>query len=104
MTGNRTLSHKGEKETLAVVNNKNATTHSFTLQITINRMGYLCKQAYLVLREVGGKFGPNVIKEIEELRNTYTNVVVVPSASGKMERKHVENWYKTCLKPELTGM
>ena len=62
MTSARTISIKGEKETLALVQNKNATTHSYSIQAFINSNGYCAKKLFIVLQEKGGKFGP-LVKE-----------------------------------------
>ena len=74
MTSGRTLSIKGEKETLAFVQNKSATTHSYCIQAFINANGYCAKKLFIVLQEKGGRFGPLVKQQMD----TYLppNVVV----------------------------
>ncbi len=60
MTTGRTLSHLGEKATEASVTSLHATTHSYTIQPTINLDGKLLSPLFLCLQEPDGKFGPRV--------------------------------------------
>ena len=101
MTSARTISIKGEKETLALVQNKNATTHSYSIQAFINSNGYCAKKLFIVLQEKGGKFGPLV----KERMQTYMppNVVVKCSSSGKLSNYLIEKAFAEVLKPETYG-
>ena len=101
MTSGRTLSQRGEKETLAIVQNKSATTHSYSIQAFINSNGFCAKKLFIVLQEKGGSFGPLVRQEIE----TYMppNVLVECSSSGKLSNYLIEVAFTLVLKPETYG-
>ena len=55
MHSTRTLSHQGEKITLARVKSKNSTTHSYTIQPMISLAGQLVGPIFLCLKEPKGK-------------------------------------------------
>jgi hypothetical protein len=59
----------------------------------------------VVFQEIKGKFGVKVVKEVEKLIDIYSNVVPVPSASGKVCKEHIAKyvWYEECFLPILNG-
>lgn len=53
---------KGAKHVESLVVATNSLSHSCTLHVHINKSGFLSSNFYLCFQEVGGKFGPNVLK------------------------------------------
>jgi len=60
----RTLDFLGVKAVPSVVQNKNATTHSYTVQPSINADGELLEPTLLVLAEPHGEFGERVAQRM----------------------------------------
>ena len=61
MRSGRTLAIKGVKDVKIVVQNINATRHSYTIQPTVSMTGRLLSKFLLILKETtGSEFGPNV--------------------------------------------
>lgn len=86
-TENRTLSYKGEKETLATAKSpRNLVTHSYTAQYTINMDGKIVGDVFVCLQEASGRLGPIV----EETLIPVPNVTLTCSTSGKMTRSLCE--------------
>jgi len=56
----RTLQVQGVKSVDRVVQSVHSTTHSYTIQPTMNADGEFLSPLLLVLQEPGGEFGPNV--------------------------------------------
>ena len=52
---NRTLSYEGEKVTMACVRSKNATTHSYVIQLMISDAGKLIGSLFLCRKEQKGR-------------------------------------------------
>jgi hypothetical protein len=100
----RTLSHTGEKDTIGTVQNKNATTHSFTVQPTITMSGKCYEKLLLCLRESSNEFGPIVKKQIEEVLKFCKNIRVVCSRSGKMNSYLVNDRAKNLFNSPNSGI
>lgn len=91
---NRTLSFLGEKDTQVVIQNKNATTHSYTIMPMLSMDGRLRKPLYICLQETtGNEFGPIVQGRLPN----YPNVYVKCSKSGKMSSDKMQEWAQFCL-------
>jgi hypothetical protein len=93
----RTLSHKGEKVTVASVRSTNATTHSYTVQPTITLDGHVLSPLYLCLKEPKGHMSENIRSHLFKT----SNVVVTCSSSGKLTTSLVEYWRDHVLLPSL---
>lgn len=63
MHSTRTLSHQGEKFTLARVRSKNSTTHSYTIQPMISLAGQLVGPVFLCLKELKGKMSDSKLTD-----------------------------------------
>ncbi|XP_024940097.1 uncharacterized protein LOC112494251 [Cephus cinctus] len=96
----RTLSFRGEKDTLQSVKSISNTTHSYTIQPIITASGKLLSPMLICLQETtGNEFGPRVSLEI--IKNTPNNLIVVCSKSGKLTKEHVKKWLAGCLIPQI---
>jgi hypothetical protein len=88
----RTLAEEGEKQVQCVVQSVSSTTHSYTIQPLISADGRLLSPLYLVLKEKGGEFGPNVKKNLFKADNVH----VEASSSGKLTTgKHIHKYFQT---------
>lgn len=76
----RTLAEKGSNKVECVVQSVSATTHSYTIQPTINANGKLLSPLFMVLKEAKDEFGPRVEKDLFRPENVY----VTASKSGKL--------------------
>lgn len=99
ITNKRTLSFKGERDTIVGVNQRSKTTHSYTSQPMITREGRTMGKLLLCLREQSGDFPETKFDEIKALERRYRNIHVVASKSGKMSKKLMEVWVKEVLIP-----
>ncbi|EFN77720.1 hypothetical protein EAI_08664, partial [Harpegnathos saltator] len=93
----RILARKGTKKVQTVVQSLSSTTHSYTIQPTITADGRLLSPLSIVLKEVGGIFGPRVQENIFKARNIYT----MASKSGKLTSQHVKTWLKDVYFPNV---
>ena len=93
----RTLSYRGEKTTLATVRSRNASTHRYTVQLTISMSGKIVGPIYVCLKEINGELSDNIKANLPQMKN----VVVTCSASGKLTTSLVEYWRDKCLIPSL---
>ena len=93
----RTLSYKGEKDTVGSVRSTNATTHSYTVQPTITLDGHLLSPLFLCLQEPKGPMSGNIRTNLFKA----TNVVVTCSSSGKLTTSLVEYWRDNALLPSV---
>ena len=65
MVSNRTYERVGTKIVLAKVVDSSATTHSYSIQLNVNKNGELGKILYICLQEItGNEFGPNIKLEV----------------------------------------
>lgn len=85
----RTLAFKGTKEVAAVVQSKSSMTHSYSIQITSSADGSLISPLYIVLQERNGEFGSRVQRDMF----TAQNIFIQASASGKLMKSHLLNWF-----------
>ena len=90
----RTLDFRGVKHVLAVCEQINLTTHSYTIQPIISATGKFVSPLFVVLKENNDKFGPMVRNE---LRDIPSNVYVTCSTSGKMTKAHLKEFYNKVL-------
>jgi len=100
IAGTRTLSHKGEKLTLAFARSPtNAVTHSYTVQYIINLAGNIVGDVFLCLQEKSGRFGPQVEANIFHA----PNVTLSCSVSGKLTSSIFSYFVEKVLKPSVNG-
>jgi len=69
ITSSRTLSHRGERSTFGQVQSINSTKHSFTAMVLISADGKLADKTLLCLREIGGRFGPEIERRLYRPHN-----------------------------------
>lgn len=100
----RTLSNKGERDTLLEVDSSNKNTHSYTGQPMITRDGKVVGKLLLCLREEKGSFGPRVAPQVREMEQRFGNVRVYASKSGKMSRALIDDWRREVLRPAMENM
>lgn len=93
----RSLAIKGTKKVESVVQSISATTHSYTIQPTVSADGRLLSPLFIVLKEVGGTFGPRVQETIFRA----SNIFVTSSASGKLSSHHFKTWLKEVFFPNV---
>lgn len=96
----RTLSDKGEKITLLMVQRENAITHSITVMPVFNESGIFGK-LYICLKETSNVFGPLVKRQIEELETKFPFVKIVCSTSGKLSSALMKLWVSDVFVPTL---
>ena len=96
----RTLSNKGERNTLGNVQSIQATTHSYTVQILLSKSGEL-GDVYICFQERNGTFGPHVRQSISQAQMRFANTYIDCSRSGKMEKRNIVNWVKHVLNKKL---
>uniref|UniRef100_A0AC35GHL9 DDE-1 domain-containing protein n=1 Tax=Panagrolaimus sp. PS1159 TaxID=55785 RepID=A0AC35GHL9_9BILA len=89
MISGRTLAFKGEKRVETVCQNKNATTHSLTVQPLLNASGKLCLPVLTCFYEPAG--APQCFQR--DL-SPYKNLKCVWTTSGKMNKEIMKNWMK----------
>lgn len=97
----RTLSWRGERDTIVNIDQKNRMTHSYTSQPIISRYGQPIGKLLLCLKEDSGKFGPEIAKRVKELETKLGNVRVYASSSGKMSKELMLNWIEDVLRPAI---
>jgi len=91
----RTLSFKGEKDTLAVISSHNANSHSYTIMPLLSMSGKLEGKLLVCLQEPKGIIGPRVSEGLEVPENIY----LLASKSGKMDKALMKRWINDCLEP-----
>lgn len=96
---NRSLSYRGENNTVASVRSINATTHRYTIQPTTILSGNLVGPVLVCLKELGGRMSERIKSNLPVLNN----VVVTCSSSGKLTTSLVEYWLSTCLAPSISA-
>lgn len=97
----RTLSNKGERDTILLAGSMNKQTHSYTSQPMISRSGQTVGRLALCLQEVGGKFGPRIEQKVRQLEASYRNIKLYSSKSGKMTSELMADWTRDVLLPAL---
>ncbi|CAF1957583.1 unnamed protein product [Rotaria magnacalcarata] len=91
----RTLTYKGEKTTVGVIQSHNAITHSYTIQPMISLAGHVVGPIYLCLQEPSGRFGERVKENLFRANN----VIVTCSKSGKLDTTLVQCWFDHVFLP-----
>lgn len=81
----RTLDIRGSKTVDATVIAKNKTTHSYTIQMTINAAGKFVGPLFIVLQESKGEFGPIVMQKVAKLSTPH--LFIRCSTSGKSTKQ-----------------
>lgn len=94
MTSGRTLAFQGEKKVTAIVQSKNATTHSLTLQPLIAANGKLCLPILTIFYEPSGP--PQCFED--DLRR-YKNLRCFSTKSGKATTELMKIWMKEIFLP-----
>lgn len=97
MTSDRTLSFQGERDTVALVDQANKATHSYTIQPLTSRDGRAVGRLLICVQERNGVFGPRVRETVERLERQYGNIRVVASQSGKMSTDLMHIWLNEVL-------
>lgn len=100
----RTLSWRGERDTIVNVDSKNRITHSYTSQPMVSRDGMTVGKILLCLQEPGGSFGPIVGPRVRALERKLGNIKVYASTSGKMSRDLMVSWIDEVLVPAKQEM
>jgi len=99
LNSNRTLSHIGEKLTMAsVISPTNASTHSYTCQYVISLAGTIVGNVFLCLQEKTGRMGDRVKKNLFPA----TNVTVTCSSSGKLTTSLYEYFLDNIIVKNMT--
>jgi len=99
INSSRTLSYHGDKITLATVRSKNASTHSYTVQLMISLSDKLVGPVLLCLTEPTGKMSDNIKNNLFKA----DNVVVTCSASRKLTTSLVQYWSENVLVPPIAS-
>lgn len=86
--GARTLSFLGEKNTEAIVQSVNATSHSYTIMPLISIDGKLHSPLMICHREASGQFGPQVHANLPKP----PNMSIHCSKSGKLDKNLVKTF------------
>lgn len=94
----RTLSIKGEKDTLGLVVSHNANTHSYTVMPLLSMSGKFIGKLLICLQEPQGYLGPIVKKNLEVPSNIY----LVASKSGKLDKTIMKKWITDCVAPYIS--
>ena len=95
---NRTLTFKGEKIVEARVADKNACTHSYTIQVHISKAGTLGKNLFINFQENKKKnkrpgFGPRIRETLDNVLECCKNIKVTCSTSGKFTTTIMQYWF-----------
>ena len=101
MASPRSYAEQGCKDVLSTLISQNSFTHSHTVQYHISKAGLMGKKLLIVFQELKGSFGVRIQEEMNFCMQVFPQVVVLASQSGKMGKKHVEEWFDRVFKPEL---
>jgi len=91
----RTLSFKGEKDTVGLLTSHNANSHSYTIMPLLSMSGKLEGKLLVCLQEPKGIIGPRVSETLEVPENIY----LLASKSGKMDKALMKRWINDCVEP-----
>lgn len=94
VSSGRTLTIRGTKKVVRVVQRPNATTHSYTVHITLNASGYLPEKLPTVLYEPSG-----IPRNFEQERENYDNLHIYWSRSGWMGKEIAKQWMSDLFLP-----
>lgn len=81
------LTTQGIKTVETIV--QSAITHNYTIMPIISASGQLQSPLYLILKEVGGSFGPCV----EETLFRPANFFIAALKSDKLTTQHFQSWF-----------
>ena len=87
--GNKTLTHSGEKPTWSCVRLLGATTHSYTIELTIIMNRCVLNSLYMCLKEVSRHISENLKKNLFNEKN----IVCTCSKSGTLTSSLVTYWH-----------
>ena len=93
----RTLSHKGEKDTILLVQTANALTHLVTVMQTINLQGTTVGKLLICLKESANVFGPLIEPKVKQLESVFPFIKLTCSKSGKLSKDLVGLWIRECF-------
>lgn len=94
VTSGRTLTIAGTKKVIRVAQRKNATTHSYTVQITLNASGVLPPKLAVVLYEPG-----DIPQYFYDLLGAFPNLQIYWSRSGWMGKAIAKQWMTEVFLP-----
>ncbi|CAG7827512.1 unnamed protein product [Allacma fusca] len=94
----RTLCLKGTRQPYLSVLHANAVSHSYTIMVGMTMDGKLMPEVFICCQEKNGTFGPRVRNSLK----VPTNVQLVASKSGKLDKTLMNNWINNCLQPVLS--
>jgi len=97
LISNRTLSDRGEKDTLALVQSVNSLSQSYTIQPLLSNDGFPAPKLFIVVQEKSGKFGPRVQDQIS--KGQPSNIIVTCTTSGKMMKSTLAYLSEKCPDP-----
>jgi hypothetical protein len=97
----RTLSFEGERDTLVQIDQANKVTHSYTVMPLVTRDGRAVGKLLIVLQEPGGRLGPRVRPQVEDMERRLGNIFVQASSSGKMSTDLMLDWAENVLFPYI---
>lgn len=95
----RTIARRGDRDIVLELDSRNRNTHSYTVQPLITRDGNIAGRLLICLQEDSGRFGPRVEQQVRRLEQTFGNIRVVASKSGKMSAELIEKWADELLVP-----
>ena len=97
---NRTLSHVGERDTIAQVQASGPLTHSYTIQPLLNMDGVLVGKLLVNLKEEEGVFGPVIATTLSR----YPNLYITCSNSGKLTKALAREWVRNVFGEALNRL
>lgn len=102
MSSGRTLSWIGERDTIAIVDQANMATHSYTIQPVVSRDGKMLGKLLICLQEpTGENFGARIGPQVRQMERSFGNIHVVASKSGKMSAALMKQWVQQTLVPPI---
>lgn len=90
----RTLTIRGTKKVIRVVQRQNATTHSYTVHINLNASGFLTQKLPVVLYEPTG-----IPQNFQAEMNRFQNLHAYWSKSGWMGKEIAKQWMREIFLP-----
>lgn len=99
ISSDRTLSWRGERDTVIQVDQANKATHSFTIQPLVSRYGRTIGKLLACSQERGGNFGPRVNRSVHNYEDDYRNIHALCSTSGKMSLGLMGLWLDRIVLP-----
>lgn len=103
-TNLRTISHKGERDTVLRVNDANKPKNSLSANPMISRNGRIFPTLAIVMKEPSGNFGPRVMANVKQLEEKYGNLVIYASKSGKFTSELMEKWFEGSFRDAIRAV